>query len=61
MVEDLIVRKHIGTTWAVIQRYGYHETLISVQPTKQQAQDYIRVRASILREPFHGNIRDTDA
>jgi hypothetical protein len=61
MMVKLIVRKHIGTTWAVIERYGFHETLVSIQPTKQEAIDYARMRESVLREPFNGNIRDTDA
>lgn len=59
--DGLIVRSHIGTTWAVIERYGFHETLIAVRNTKQEAADYARIRSSILREPFNGIIRDTDA
>ena len=59
---ETLIRKHYGTTnWEVIERYGFHETLIAIKETKQEAIDYGKIRASVLREPFTGIIRDTDA
>ena len=58
---ETLIRKHFGTTkWEVIERYGFHETLIAIKDTKQEAIDYGKIRSSILREPFMGIIQDTD-
>lgn len=59
--DGLIVRSHVGTTWAVILRYGFHETLIAIRSTKAEAADYKRIYESVMREPFNGIVRDTDA